>query len=518
MYSLMLTLMCIAALGNEIPKTEEPVAISIRDDFLTTIESEILLKSYGPLLQDSMHQGKEGVTRGGKYRTSHSVRLPPLGDDLLLDLEVRAASLVGMDHKHCEDFQLACYGEDELFGLHRDDTDSRQTLYRGATVLVYLSSPELGGETLFTNSALEDELDLDTGKRLTTQDGALKLFRHYCKSPPKDFTVVKPVVGRAVSWRTWNTNNDAVFATNSTHGACPVKAGKKCVIQQWLYRSKKVHPLRDPRVSAIFPAGADSRYKTKLYYESLSAVARNCMFDVSAKKRTIIPHLCIIKSSERSAYDNNKGAALFQLNDYDYGPHTGVSSLRIKSPLVTSLPIDLIQSGFTISFHAANLSPNYNVLSIGVYASVTYLGRTDEGLTFELSSSHSSSKISFFHWGLDTDWFWYSFTYHPMTNLSSFSIFSDRKKLGYGTVSLGSTKIADTKDEISLEFFGYPRHSCMNDSSVKVAFVSQACDNKTDAPDSFVDVSFVVFHSSVIENEKELLSLSRQAMRYDINT
>ena len=403
-----------------------------------------------------------------------------------------------MNHKHCEDFQLACYNEDELFGLHRDDTD-KQSMHRGATVLVYLSSPSKGGETLFTNKALENESDLDTGKPLTTQDGALKLFRHYCLKPKKEFTVVSPKVGRAVSWRTWNNDK---FVKDSTHGACPPLKGKKCVIQQWLYRNK-IHPLRNPNVAAIFPAGADSRYRSKDYYAVLSSTGqiRNCIFDVStSKKQSVISNLCIHNK------EADEKQILFQLNEYEYGPHTGISSLRIKSPLVSSLPLRFIQSSFTVSFHAANLPPNSILISLGTFVTVTFLGRTDEGLTFEIRANSSIKKISFFHWGSDTDWFWYSFTYHHISNLSSFSVCSDRKRLGFGTFI---NKITDIEEEVNLELLRIPSQECQSQG----AFVSPKCDD-----DVFVDISFIIFHSTVIEDEKELLSLSRQAMRYDINT
>ena len=204
----------------------------IVDNFLTADEAALLLQRYEPLLRESLHFGGAGIV-DSKYRTSHSVRLPPLGDELVFDIERRAARLAGMDHAQVEDFQLACYGVDELYGLHRDDdSDPLRRADRSATVLIYLQAPISGGATLFTRRAIEDERDLDTKQRLTTEKGALKLFRKYCARPSKKFVVIEPMVGRAATWPNWYGTNHSQFCRKSTHGACPVTEGKKCVIQQ----------------------------------------------------------------------------------------------------------------------------------------------------------------------------------------------------------------------------------------------------------------------------------------------
>ena len=247
--------------STDATKQEEPGPIIV-DNFLTNDEASLLLQRYEPLLRESLHFGT-GTAATSQYRTSHSVRLPPNGDELVFEIEERAASLAGFSHDHVEDFQLACYGVDELYGLHRDDHDDPvKRADRSATVLIYLKAPEAGGATLFTRRAVEDELDLDTKRKLTTEKGALKLFREYCHRPKKHHVVVEPNVGRAATWKNWHGEHHASFCRTSTHGACPVIQGKKCVIQQWITRTTPL-ALREPRLAAIFTAGADFSFQER---------------------------------------------------------------------------------------------------------------------------------------------------------------------------------------------------------------------------------------------------------------
>lgn len=172
----------------------------IIENFISDAQAAMILERYQPLLRDSLHYNERtGGASKSLYRTSRSVRLPPLGDALVMDIEKRAAAAVNLTHDAVEDFQLACYGPGELYGLHRDDHDSgKESAHRAATVLIYLRAPTAGGETLFTRQPLEEERELGNPKqRLRTQAAALELFLSYCRRPKKSFFVAAPVVGRA---------------------------------------------------------------------------------------------------------------------------------------------------------------------------------------------------------------------------------------------------------------------------------------------------------------------------------
>jgi hypothetical protein len=281
----------LALLNND---DDEP-GPTIVDEFLTEQEASLLLQRYEPLLRESLHFGS-GTAARSQYRTSHSVRLPPNGDDLVFEIEKRAANLAGFPHSHVEDFQLACYGVDELYGLHRDDHDDpAKRADRSATVLIYLKAPIAGGSTLFTRRPIEEERDLDTKRALTTEKGALKLFREYCDHPKKKFVVVEPKVGRAATWKNWHGENHTNFCRKSTHGACPVIEGQKCVIQQWIVRTTPL-PLREPRLAAIFTAGADYSFQernvtTSAGVDSLHQEIR-CLSDASTNRGLVVSSLC----------------------------------------------------------------------------------------------------------------------------------------------------------------------------------------------------------------------------------
>ncbi len=305
-------------------KRHKPPKPQVVDDFLSPEEAEYLLGRYEFLMKESRSLGyvKNKAAGTSKYRTSRSVRLPPLGDPITFNIERRAADLAGFNHSYVEDIQMACYEEDELHGLHRDDADAAVNADRAATVLVYLEVPEGGGgETLFTMRELEDERDLRTGKPLNTEEGALALFRSYCDKPKKHHVVVEPVVGRAVSWRNWLGDDYETFAKSSTHGACPIKKGKKCVIQQWIGRKNKL-PLRDKRVAAIFPFGADINYQKQEIGKGDANIS--CLCDVSAREGSVIAGMCAV----------NGASDMVQIEDGPWDWRTSNSRSRCESGIV----------------------------------------------------------------------------------------------------------------------------------------------------------------------------------------
>ena len=215
---------------------------------------------------------------------------------------------------------------------------------------------------------------MDTKKELRTEAAAIKLFRHYCKHPKRRFTVVPPRQGRAVMWYNWygtggddenNGSSRQRFASRSTHGACPVISGTKCVIQQWISRSKS-HPLRDERVVAIFPAGADYSFGTTTDTTSYSYPSETCWKDASARVGRTIPALCL---------DDNRSKVLA----VPEGPYTGVGSLHLSTGLVAQVAHDDLQSssGFTISFWARNIQNGTTLLSIGDLLNIHMLRAED---------------------------------------------------------------------------------------------------------------------------------------------
>lgn len=456
-------------------KSADPLP-TIVHDFITTEEAEILLKRYTPLLRQSMHSN---LSSTGRYRTSRSIRLAPLGHDLVFDIERRAAALAGKNHSQVEDLQLACYENDELYGLHRDDHENGAA-NRETTVLVYLRVPEEGGSTLFTRKPLEDEVDLDTHKPLNSEAAALKLFRSYCNKPQKKHINVEPSIGTAVMWNNWYMNEDGIqtFSKSSTHGACPVIKGQKCVIQQWI-RKTGTQPLRDNRVAAIFPAGADVSYDK----DQRSSI-HGCLPDASSQQGRKIPSLCSMHNQTLTVLNAS------------YGPYQGLGALRVDG-LVASMPTDMFSS-VTVSFWARNFK-NKNILSFLKVLSIRHVQYENKKDWIELSIGDLKT-----HFELDykpQDWLWFSLTFSKLTESANLRIYS------VSGILLGEANIDSHNDFICSDDYHEKRNMDLN---LMIPTSDSQIEHKA-------EISFLVIHDAILD-EKERIVLRRQAMRYDVST
>ena len=558
---------------------------SVVDAFVSPEEAAILLERYKPLLRDSLHYLSSTQNTKSQYRTSKSVRLPPLGDPLVSEIEARSATLANVPHHQVEDFQLACYGIGELYGLHRDDADatsdgSKQASMsadRAATVLIYLQSPQSGGATLFTRRALEEEKDMDTKRPLNTEAGALKLFRHYCDKPERKFVVVEPEVGRAVTWPNWyhknarsNRHNQTEsqaplldnFCRKSTHGACPVEQGEKCVIQQWIRKSKP-QPLRDPRLLALFPLHVDVSFTEKLQHEaSMTSLPSSCFPDIGTNQGRWIPSICFVGSFERR----------------DQGPYDHLGSMHTKGGIQVALSNSLLgkeSSGMTISFWgrmvnniengSSNIDGERTLISIGkvsLKTTSTHTGNDPVSFMLWIDQEPDTQSVSPSFPGYNAlDWLWFSVAVEPSEDtveivLSVFSKSADllttlSTKVSSVNMNGDSCDVDDQVEFVDLKLFVPPEvppapvleedknaTSEGEDSPIerKTAFITKGVDDSSDSQSetkmAFVssgakpetkqqtiygsDISFLLFHEGVLSQE-EVVKLRHEAKRYDIN-
>lgn len=517
---------------------DEPGPIIV-PNFITNEEAATILKRYEHLIRPSAHVMSAQVRSNDKYRTSKSVRLPPIGDPLVVDIEKRSADLAGFHQEHSEDFQLACYNDDELYGLHRDDADDQggraRSANRAATVLIYLHSPDSGGETLFTRLPIEEERDLDSKQKLNTQDGALKLFRSYCNKPRKHHVVVPATVGTAVMWRNWygnSTNSTDKFAARSTHGACPVKGGKKCVIQVWISKSSHSNPLRHRRVAAIFPSGADVSFQGMegsgegaVSGISILAKEKKCFKDTSARFGIEISEICFVPRST--------DAQLVQLGMEDPNPYIGVGAWRIASGELQATLSANLRAAFTVSFWVRGLDEDTTILSIGAddfgdkdenvvrhehnhnsnwFQAIVKKGEGAKKL-IELSSNNNQTSTV----GVENldQWMWMSFSISQGGELNLHiydkkygrvlgqAAIQGQKQPEYGSLSFC---LENDTAPYKMTLFSQPLRAANSDGS-KVAF----------APIKTVDLSFIIFHETVLSSP-EISSLRQQVRRYDVKT
>lgn len=530
---------------------DEPGPIVV-PNFVSNEEATTILQRYEHILRSSAHMMSSQVRSNDAYRTSKSVRVP-LGDPLVVDIEKRAANLAGFGHDHCEDFQLACYNDDELYGLHRDDAyQGGRSANRAATVLIYLHSPDSGGETLFTRRPLEEERDLDTKRKLHTQAGALKLFRSYCNKPKRHHVVVPATVGTAVTWKNWygdHTNSTDKFASRSTHGACPVKGGKKCAIQIWISKTNNANPLRSQRVAAIFPSGADVSFRggggdvddanNDVNGRGLSssgtlvlAKEKSCFNDTSAKFGRDISDICFVPRST--------DAQLVQLG-IEEGPHNGVGSWRIAAgELQATFPANaFVNDGFTVSFWVRGIDEDTTMISISsatddedgkevvenskhnnnLFHAIVKKGDRANKKLIEFSSINN--KTSTVEVENPDRWSWMSISMSRLGELN-FHIYDweDGRVIGQAAIQgqappaehCSSSYVEDTTsspssaNNLKITLLSQPIRAVNRDGS-KVAF----------APIKTVDVSFIIFHDTVITSH-QAAALRHQARRYDVNT
>ncbi|MEW5309985.1 MAG: hypothetical protein WDW38_001822 [Sanguina aurantia] len=141
-------------------------------------------------------------------------------DGVLGWLEERIAAATHLPAGAGEAYNVLHYQNNQHYDSHYDSFNPKdfgpQPNQRIATVLVYLSDVEEGGETVFKQEGR------DGGNRLITDwrncdDGSYKY---------------KPRLGDAVLF--WSVTPDGELDPRSLHGGCPVKSGNKWVATKWI--------------------------------------------------------------------------------------------------------------------------------------------------------------------------------------------------------------------------------------------------------------------------------------------
>eukprot|EP00798_Chlamydomonas_sp_ICE-L_P013953 gene13954-19889_t len=152
-------------------------------------------------------------------------------DGVLGWVEERIAAATLLPRENGEAFNVLQYQNMQHYDSHMDSFDPKQfgpqPSQRIATVLIYLSDVDEGGETVFKKEGLNGADRSITDWR-NCDDGSFKY---------------KPRRGDAVLF--WGVNPDGEIDPHSLHGGCPVKNGTKWVMTKWL-RSKGLGARRPP--------------------------------------------------------------------------------------------------------------------------------------------------------------------------------------------------------------------------------------------------------------------------------
>ncbi|XP_010683036.2 probable prolyl 4-hydroxylase 10 [Beta vulgaris subsp. vulgaris] len=199
----------------------EPRAV-VYHNFLSKDECEYLIKLASPHMEKSkVIDEKTGKSKDSRVRTSSGTFLPRGRDTIIRAIEQRIADFTFLPVEHGEGLQVLHYEVGQKYEPHFDyfleDYSTVTGGQRIATVLMYLSDVEEGGETVFP-SAKGNISDVPYWNELSKcgQEGL----------------AVKPKMGDALLF--WSLKPDASLDPSSLHAGCPVIRGDKWSATKWI--------------------------------------------------------------------------------------------------------------------------------------------------------------------------------------------------------------------------------------------------------------------------------------------
>ncbi|XP_039064281.1 probable prolyl 4-hydroxylase 3 isoform X2 [Hibiscus syriacus] len=192
-------------------------------NFLSKEECEYLIKIAKPhMRKSSVVDSKTGKSKDSRVRTSSGMFLRRGQDKIISDIEKRIAEYSFMPVEHGEGLQVLHYEVGQKYDPHFDyflDTfNIRKGGQRMATMLMYLTDVEEGGETIFP-AAKGNVSDVPWWDELSE-----------CG---KKGLAVKPKMGNALLF--WSMKPDATVDPSSLHGGCPVIKGDKWSSTKWMH-------------------------------------------------------------------------------------------------------------------------------------------------------------------------------------------------------------------------------------------------------------------------------------------
>lgn len=206
-----LLLLSIVTLHAEpsIKQLSETPSIFLLSDFLSEKECDHMIKISKPNMVPSkvVDDDKAGAVLD-KRRSSKGFFVPKKWKDpISMRIEKRIADLTNMPVENGENLHVLCYQVGGEFKPHFDffNTETaggKDCLKAGgqryATVVMYLNTPEAGGETIF----------------------------------PEANIAITPKKGDAVLF--YNLYDDGTVDPHSLHGGVPVIAGEKWIMTKWI--------------------------------------------------------------------------------------------------------------------------------------------------------------------------------------------------------------------------------------------------------------------------------------------
>ncbi|PKA58830.1 prolyl 4-hydroxylase [Apostasia shenzhenica] len=200
----------------------EPRAF-IYHNFLSKDECEYLIGLAKPRMSKStVVDSTTGKSKDSRVRTSSGMFLRRGHDKIIQAIEKRIADYTFIPVEHGEGLQVLHYEEGQKYEPHfdyfLDEFNTKNGGQRIATVLMYLSDVEEGGETVFPSAKVNSS--------------SLPSYKDLSDCGKKGLSV-RPKMGDALLF--WSMRPDATLDPSSLHGGCPVIKGHKWSSTKWMH-------------------------------------------------------------------------------------------------------------------------------------------------------------------------------------------------------------------------------------------------------------------------------------------
>ncbi|XP_023523636.1 probable prolyl 4-hydroxylase 7 [Cucurbita pepo subsp. pepo] len=198
--------------------------------FLSDKECDHLINlSRGRLERSMVADNKSGKRVSSKVRTSSGTFVLKGQDEIIAAIEARIAAWTFLPLENGEPIQILHYENGEKYEPHFDffvdEVNKELGGHRVATVLMYLSNVEKGGETVFPHSEFKESQEKDDSWSDCARMGY----------------AVKPQKGDALLF--FSLNVDGTTNPRSMHGSCPVIEGEKWSATKWIHVRSFDNPI-----------------------------------------------------------------------------------------------------------------------------------------------------------------------------------------------------------------------------------------------------------------------------------
>ncbi|XP_010266054.1 PREDICTED: probable prolyl 4-hydroxylase 3 [Nelumbo nucifera] len=200
----------------------EPRAF-VYHNFLSKEECEYLINLAKPHMEKStVVDSTTGKSKDSRVRTSSGTFLRRGQDAIIRNIEKRIADYTFIPVEHGEGLQILHYEVGQKYESHYDyfldEFNTKNGGQRMATLLMYLSDVEEGGETAFPNAK--------------ANFSSVPWYNELSECGKKGLSV-KPKMGDALLF--WSMRPDATLDPSSLHGGCPVIKGNKWSSTKWMH-------------------------------------------------------------------------------------------------------------------------------------------------------------------------------------------------------------------------------------------------------------------------------------------